>query len=113
MTVERKDVERIADLARLSFNEAEIDRLTEEMGRILDHATTLRGQAELSSAAETASRDPEEGRDGTRVAEAEAADRLCVPIEEIAPRFQEGLFVVPPPPGVHAETSGASSGDGE
>ena len=113
MTVERKDVGRIADLARLSFNEAEIDPLTDEMRRILDHATTLLGQTELFYAYEMAERDQEEGQDGTRVAEAEVADLLCLPIEDVAPRFQEGFFVVPSPPGIHAETSGASSGDVE
>ena len=113
MSVDRKDVERIADLSRLSFNEAEIARLTEEMGRILDHAKTLRGQTELSDAVETSERDPQEGRNGTRAEEAEVADLLCVPIKEVAPRFEEGLFVVPPPPGVHTETSEASSGDVE
>jgi aspartyl/glutamyl-tRNA(Asn/Gln) amidotransferase C subunit len=113
MSVERKDVERIAELARLSFNEGEIDRLTEEMGRILAHATTLRGQTELSATDETYERDPREGRNGTRAEEAEVADPLCVPIADVAPRFQEGLFVVPPPPGVHAEAPGGSSGDVE
>ncbi|MCY4170497.1 MAG: Asp-tRNA(Asn)/Glu-tRNA(Gln) amidotransferase subunit GatC [Bacteroidetes bacterium] len=41
MSISKKEVRHIAELARLSFTEAEEDALSHEMSRILDYVDTL------------------------------------------------------------------------
>lgn len=107
MSVEPLDVERIAQLACFTLDDREIERLTEEMSRILDHATTLRELSgdgpELAAADRGITRS-----DGTRRDDAEDPDRLEAGIATFAPRVIEGFFVVPPPPGVVSGGSGES-----
>lgn len=104
MSVGRDEVRRIAELARLRFEEEEIERLTDEMNRILEHAEELRGLASRV--------DDGDGRDGehdsseiatssgTRDEEAERPDALQRGADALAPEWKDGFFVVPPPPGV-------------
>ena len=71
-----------------------MDRLTAEMNQILDHVEVLRGFADLQVEVGMAP-----------IAESEPSrptgpDALKVDIETIAPRWSDGFFVVPPPPGV-------------
>ncbi len=42
MGITRQDVEHVAELARLSFNEEELERLTGELNSILSHMEQLR-----------------------------------------------------------------------
>lgn len=42
MTVTRKDIEHIAHLARLEVDDAQIDRLAEQVGRILQYIDKLK-----------------------------------------------------------------------
>ena len=37
----RDDVAKVADLARLALTEAELDRYTEQLGAVLDHANDV------------------------------------------------------------------------
>jgi aspartyl-tRNA(Asn)/glutamyl-tRNA(Gln) amidotransferase subunit C len=37
----REDVEHVAKLARLTLSEAELDKFTEQLGQVLDHATDM------------------------------------------------------------------------
>lgn len=99
MSVDRDEVRRIADLAKLSLDDVETERLTDEMNRILAHAERLG-----SVAAEGL--DPE-GRDLTAGATSEGSarqasgpDTLAHPVSDFAPELHEGFFTVPPPPGV-------------
>jgi aspartyl-tRNA(Asn)/glutamyl-tRNA(Gln) amidotransferase subunit C len=39
--ITRKDVQKVAALAHLQLSEAELDRMTAELGSILDHIATL------------------------------------------------------------------------
>ena len=127
MSVERAEVERIARLARLALDEAEVERLTGDMNDILEHATTLRELGHAARSAEEGGATPildGKGVDrvdggpgtlrdaaleapgpprGTRDAAAETPDPLLAPPEAFAPRTTEGFFIVPPPPGVTAE----------
>lgn len=52
MSVDRAEVERIAHLARLALDEAEVERLTKDMNDILEHATTLRALAHAAPSLE-------------------------------------------------------------
>ena len=98
MSVDRPDVERIEWLARLRFDDRELDRLTAELNQILDHFQVLRSLADLGPG-NTAM--PGTGPASSRPSTAPEPDALEVEIQAIAPRWSDGFFVVPPPPGVH------------
>ncbi len=111
MTVDRSEVERIARLAHLRFEDDQADRLTDEMNRILDHASLLRDEGSGDHGVQPRQSDPSTeagvagyadggGLSGARADEAMAPDPLRAPLESVAPRYAEGFFVVPPPPGV-------------
>ena len=98
MSVERDLVRRIAELARLRFEEDELEVLTGELNKILDHVEALRAV-------------PEEGQGGAgayatgsvrtmRADETGAPDPLGSEPRQFAPAWADGFFVVPPPPGV-------------
>lgn len=119
MSVDRRDVERIADLAHLRFEGEELDRLTDEMNTILEHAARLRGvegvpgqhrasgessgTREQPRASDPAAEAAAGSGSGTRREDAERPDRLCGELASFAPREVDGFFVVPLPPGVSAE----------
>ena len=112
MTVDAREVERIAGLARLGFEDEEIERLTLELNRILEHVEALRALgaaqpagervAPLGTVADVAS---------TRPTESGAPDVLHSGPAAIAPSWADGFFVVPPPPGVQHEGDAAPPGD--
>lgn len=92
MTIERRDVERIAELARLRLSDGELDRFTTQLGSILGHMDRL---AELDSEGlrpETA-RGPEAGT--PLRAEDAPPDALALSPAQMAPDWRDGLFVVP------------------
>ena len=95
MSVDRGEVERIASLARLRFDEGQADRLTDEMNDILEHAARLRRLREAPPEHES-----ETSRSGTRPPDAERPDPLSGDVAAFAPQVREGFFVVPPPPGL-------------
>ena len=85
MSVDRAEVARIAALARLRLDDDEVERLTEEMNRILQHATRLR---EVSDDDGPDTVDEGEGggsgRSGTRHEAAEEPDALASGLEGFA-----------------------------
>ena len=97
MSVERDQARRIAALARLHFEEADLARVTEELNHILEHVETLRslGAGEPTDALASEAMP-------TRGAGADRPDALHDEIGAFAPDWREGFFVVPPLPGVHA-----------
>ena len=101
MSVDRAEVERIAKLAQLRFADAELDRLTDEMNRILGHAERLAQTDE--GAGGVATGHAPDALQGVRDAGLQVPDRLADPPASFAPQWQDGFFVVPPPPGVTAE----------
>lgn len=114
MSVDRDEVRRIADLAKLDLDDEEADRLTGEMNRILEHAERLRSL----DAHEATAAPGDEGRadadaSGTAAAEPGSVDApsgpdpLLRPPDAFAPEMIEGFFAVPPPPGVVADESDA------
>ncbi len=91
MTVSRGDVERVADLAALSVSDQELAKLTDQIGRILDYISQL--------GTVSAGPDARPYRPGPEVAPLRA-DRigsveLQRPLEDIAPAFRDGFFLVP------------------
>ncbi len=40
-TLRREDVAHVAKLARLTMSEAELDKFTEQLGQVLEHATDM------------------------------------------------------------------------
>ena len=102
MRVDPDEVRRIADLARLGIDDVEVDRLTDEMNRILEYANRLRGVEVEPEAPEMS--DPHDAGvsigGGTRSIEVERPDALSDGIASFAPQEADGFFVVPPLPGV-------------
>jgi aspartyl/glutamyl-tRNA(Asn/Gln) amidotransferase C subunit len=101
MSVTRDDAKKIADLARLRFDETELTRITEELNHILDHVEALR-----SLESRTPSDTVADERMSTRAPEAETPDELRRPVASFAPEWRDGFFVVPAFPGVHVEDGG-------
>ena len=97
MSVGREQSRRIATLARLHFDEADLTRVTEELNHILDHVESLRSLEKRGAHVR------EELTASTRGPAAEEPDALRREIGSFAPDWREGFFVVPPLPGVHAE----------
>ena len=124
MSVTRDDVRRIAELARLTLDEDEAERLTDEMNRILEHVDRLAeaarggapdrpgthagqpsvddGPGDTSGAKDHHEKPTHAAISGTREGSDPEPDRLIRPPADFAPRFEEGFFVVPPPHGVQA-----------
>ena len=99
MSVDREEVLRIARLARLRLDDDELERMTDDLNSILEHVDTL-GALEDD---DVATDDRWADRTSTRASEETGADPERLDPSGIAPAFQDGFFVVPPPPGVHAE----------
>jgi Asp-tRNA(Asn)/Glu-tRNA(Gln) amidotransferase C subunit len=101
MSVERKEAEQIASLARLRFDGDELTRITGELNHILEHVQALRS---LETASPEQRGDEAEG-DSTRGAGADAPDQLHLGLPDMAPDWRHGFFVVPPLPGMHDDGS--------
>ena len=91
MTVRREEVERVTRLAALAVDEKSLDQLTRQIGRILDYVSQLENVAEDS---------PDDGRGYPGPRQPLREDRvhrvtLGVPLEQLAPSFRDGLFLVP------------------
>ncbi|MEX0837088.1 MAG: Asp-tRNA(Asn)/Glu-tRNA(Gln) amidotransferase subunit GatC [Gemmatimonadota bacterium] len=99
MSVDRGEVLRIARLARLRLDDDELERMTDDLNSILEHVDAL-GALEDDDV-------PDDGRwaerRSTRASEETVAEPERLDPSSMAPAFQDGFFVVPPPPGVHAE----------
>lgn len=88
MPVSREEIRRIAELARLSLSEEELDRLHAELDGILGHLDVLRELGDV--AAET---DPAEGM---RLRDDEpGVETLHQAPVELAPEWRNGFFTVP------------------
>jgi aspartyl-tRNA(Asn)/glutamyl-tRNA(Gln) amidotransferase subunit C len=104
VSVTREQAARIATLARLRFEDAELARLTDELNHILKHVEALQSLGKsLESLEKSTAPPPPEERASTRPPGAEQPDGLRDGIASFAPDWREGFFVVPPLPGVHAE----------
>ena len=90
MSIDRRDIARIADLARLDVAEDELDALARECRAILEHFEILR-EAELSQTPDVEGGADAHGPPGERA----GPDPLQLPLDQIAPAWVEGFFVLP------------------
>jgi aspartyl-tRNA(Asn)/glutamyl-tRNA(Gln) amidotransferase subunit C len=98
MAIDRSDLSRIAELARLSLSEAEAERLTQDCQAILQYFETIRGigaDGDESEAAERAAPLREDRTD---------CDPLEGRLDELAPAWRDGYFVLPRLPAMDGET---------
>ncbi len=91
MSMSPNEVFRIAQLARLALSEAEAERLTRDLSRILDlvaqmNAVDTSGVAPMAHPLDMAQRLRED-----RVTEADQRDHF----QQIAPQIEAGLYLVP------------------
>lgn len=103
MSVDREEVLRIARLARLRLDDDELERMTSDLNSILEHVDALSALEDDDVVDD--SRWAERG--STRPTEETGADPERLDPSGMAPAFQDGFFVVPAPPGVHAEEDGS------
>ena len=100
--IDREQVRHVARLARLELSGEEVDRLSDELGRVLSRFRELE-EAEVEgtghgtgeeSAGESA--DVEAGGDGSGLRPDEPdADPLARGPGELAPEWEDGFFLVP------------------
>lgn len=116
-----EEVRRLARLARLGLTAAEVERLASQMGGILEHFEALRDAVRGSGGAARAEEAPRSTGESEPASESESeralggraraplrpdadgTDPLLEPPETTAPRWQDGYFLVPRPPGVDGE----------
>ena len=97
MAIERSDLLRIAELARLSLSDAETDRLTRDCQAILEYFETIRGIG-------TGTDEPEVAEGPAPLREDRAdCDPLAAPLDAMAPAWRDGYFVLPRLPAMDAE----------
>ena len=91
MKIDRSQIEQIARLARLDLSDDEVSAMAGDLATILEHIRALEA-ADAESAPPIAgmSEHPAPMRDDTP-----GADRLHLPLAELAPSFQYGFFTVP------------------
>jgi aspartyl/glutamyl-tRNA(Asn/Gln) amidotransferase C subunit len=88
MSVTRADIQRIAELAELSVDDATAAQLEQQLSRILDYVAQLR---ELPSEP-----DGTGGAAGVRLRKDDVRpDALQIPPADFAPVMKQGLFLVP------------------
>lgn len=92
MSLSKKDVEHIADLARLHLSDEEIERYQQQLSDILDHVSVLQGLDTKNSAI----------ADGTQAADSRLREDIAgkaMPREKVlenAPKVKRHQFLVPP-----------------
>ena len=91
MSVTKAEVQKIARLSALAVDEKTLEALTRQIGGILEYVSQLEsvpGAPDEAGAGYPGARQPL--RDDTP-----RRTPLAVPLKEIAPSFQDGLFLVP------------------
>jgi aspartyl-tRNA(Asn)/glutamyl-tRNA(Gln) amidotransferase subunit C len=91
MTLSRKDVERIAQLAALHVDEAQLPQLADQIARIIEYVSQLEAADTESQAATWLAKSPPQPLRADEVAPADLQHDLA----SFAPALREDLFVVP------------------
>ena len=91
MTVRKEDIEHVARLAALALEENALTELTAQIGQILEYVSQLEGVTEELEADDGGYPGP---HPPLREDRARRFD-LAIPLDQIAPAFREGLFLVP------------------
>src|SRR5262245_7754991 len=99
MSIDREDVKRIAELARLEIPEDRIERVARELSAVLDYAAAL-GRLDLTGCEPTAFADlgPKEASGAPLRADALDDERRLTPEIALAaaPEHEHDAFLVPP-----------------
>lgn len=103
MSVDREEILRIASLARLRLDEGDLERMTRELNTVLDHVDALAELERLPVAAAPSGAEPPAS---TRAAEETEGRESVGDPGALAPAWKDGFFLVPPPPGIHADGAG-------
>jgi aspartyl-tRNA(Asn)/glutamyl-tRNA(Gln) amidotransferase subunit C len=105
MGIDRSDIEKVAELARLRLDEDELDGLTWDCQSILEFFEAIRGvdveSAEPAGALEHAAPTREDSVDH---------DQLTKPLDRMAPAWRECYFVLPRLPALDADDLGGDEG---
>jgi len=109
MSVTKSQAERIAHLARLRFEEEELERITSDLNHILEHVESLAGLGSADGAGhlDTSGAPTVAELASTRGEAADEPSPMEGEIGRLAPDWREGFFTVPPLPGVHEDGEGA------
>lgn len=99
MAIERSDLLRVAELARLKLSEAELERLTRDCRAILEYFGALR-ELDLRHVEPWGSAGEAAPLREDRV----DPDPLHRAPDELAPAWRDGLFVLPRLPAMEAES---------
>ena len=105
MAITPEEVRRVAALARLRLDEAEVAAMAGELGAILEQVRVL-GRADGTDAVPGAAED----RAWPLRANAYGADLLHRTPDMIAPAWQDGFFVVPRLPALDTDARRAGEG---
>lgn len=91
MPISHPELQRLADLARIPLDEAELPELQLQLSTLLAHLAVLAGDAPGEF--------PDEPSDPSTLRPDEIGfDPLSIPLADVAPDWREGLLVVPRPP---------------
>jgi aspartyl-tRNA(Asn)/glutamyl-tRNA(Gln) amidotransferase subunit C len=96
MSVTTKQVEEITHLAALGLDQSALPALTEEIRRILEYISQLDSVGD--GTVDELGEDPPGPRQPLRDDRPQRAS-LAIPVEQFAPVFQDGFFIVPRPRG--------------
>jgi len=99
MAIDRSELRRIAELARLSLSEAETERLTRDCQAILQYFETIRGIGIGADEAEEAELPAPLRKDRID------SDPLEGTLEALAPAWRDGYFVIPRLPAMDGEAN--------
>jgi aspartyl-tRNA(Asn)/glutamyl-tRNA(Gln) amidotransferase subunit C len=97
MAIERSQLEKIAELARLELSEEEATRLTRDCQAILEYFEAIRQIDPDADAAESAERSTALRQDRVD------CDPLEGPLSDLAPLWRDGYFVLPRLPAMDAD----------
>jgi aspartyl-tRNA(Asn)/glutamyl-tRNA(Gln) amidotransferase subunit C len=107
MALERSDLLRVAQLARLELSESELEQLTRDCRAILQYFGALR-ELDVSNVEPWSP-----AGDGTPLRDDRVdPDPLLLAPEQLAPAWREGFFVLPRLPAMDAEDEDADEGLG-
>ena len=91
MTVKRDDVEHVARLAAIALDAKTLDELTRQIGQILDYVSQLENVAEDAPDSSHGYPGPHQKLRDDHV----QPTPLTIPLDQMAPAFHDGLFLVP------------------
>ena len=109
MSLTPEEIERVAQLAALAVERESLPALAEQIGRILEYVSQLEAVPDLGE-------QPAIDYPGPRPPLRDDVPHrtpLAVPLEQIAPLFRDGLFLVPRLGAVGSDIDGAESEHGE